>query len=224
MLKIHGFNKTTLLDYPGKLAATVFLGGCNFRCPFCHNASLVLNSKEAPFIEENDVIDYLIKRKNILEGVCITGGEPTLHLGLREFMIKIKALDLKVKLDTNGYRPDILKQLYKEKLIDYVAMDLKATKEKYSVATGMDEIDITRIEESIRFIIDNIEDYEFRTTIMKEIHTKDDLKKMLELIKGAKRYRLQNYRDSEDVIKKGFTSFTQEEFEELKREFEIGIA
>jgi pyruvate formate lyase activating enzyme len=147
-MQIHGFNKTTLLDYPRHLAATVFLGGCNMRCPFCHNSSLVLHPESVPVIPEEDILSYLLKRKNILEGVCITGGEPTLSSKLPDFIEKIRSLGLKVKLDTNGSRPDVLKKLVNDDLINYVAMDIKNSKEKYSLTTGIDNYNTDNITES----------------------------------------------------------------------------
>lgn len=150
-MEIHGFNKTTLLDYPEHIAATVFTGGCNFRCPFCHNGELVLDPGCQPLIPEEEVLAYLKKRQGILQGVCVTGGEPTLQKDLKEFLQKIKELDYPVKLDTNGYRPGVLWELLREHLIDYVAMDIKASRENYASAAGLKQIDLSRIEESIVF-------------------------------------------------------------------------
>ncbi len=215
-MQIHGLNKTTLLDYPEHLAATIFTGKCNFRCPFCHNKSLVINPDEQPCIEEDEILNYLEKRKSILEGVCITGGEPTLQKDLPEFLQKIKNLGLKIKLDTNGYRPEVIKDLYHKNLIDYVAMDIKATKEKYPEATDIKNLDVSKIEESIRFIIENLNDYEFRTTVVKELHSKEELLKIKEWLKGAKKYKLQNYKDSEGVINPIYTAYSEKEFKDLE--------
>ena len=218
-MQIHGLNKTTLLDYPGHLAATVFTGGCNFRCPFCHNKTLVLEADTQPTLKEGEILEYLKKRKGILEGVCITGGEPTLQKDLPEFIEKIKALGLKVKLDTNGYRPEIIKALHQKGLIDYIAMDIKSSLDNYPVVTEIPGLDISKIQESINYIIDNFNDYEFRTTVVKEIHTKDEILKIKELIKGAKKYKLQNYRDSEGVIKPIYSAYSDAEFKNLEELF-----
>ena len=184
---IKGLQKLTLLDYPGKTACTVFTGGCNFRCPFCHNASLVndLNSDE---ISESDFFELLNKKKNVLQGVCITGGEPTLMPDLSEFIAKIKKLGYLVKLDSNGYRPEVIKNLVHDNLIDYIAMDIKNSEEKYPLTTGIDNIDIAKIKESINFIMNCNIDYEFRTTVVKELHTSTDIEAIGLLIKDAKKY------------------------------------
>lgn len=215
-MQIHGLNKTTLLDYPEHLASTVFTGGCNFRCPFCHNKTLVLTPDKQPLINEQEVLDYFEKRKTIIEGVCITGGEPTLQKDLPEFLKKIKAIGLKVKLDTNGYRPEIIKLLYDQGLVDYIAMDIKASKERYSKVAGVSNLDLSKIEESIKFIIENFQDYEFRTTVVKELHSPDEILKIKEWLKGAKKYRLNSFRESDGVINPIFTSYSDEEFKALE--------
>ena len=158
-MTIHGFNKFTLVDYPGLLGATIFLGGCNFRCPFCHNKGLVLTPNDEPVIPEEEVLAYLKERVGKVEGVCITGGEATLQPELETFIRKIRDLGYKIKLDSNGYRPDVLKDLYNKGLIDYVAMDIKATKEKYPKACGIENVDLSKIQESIDFIMNNVDDY-----------------------------------------------------------------
>ena len=152
-MKIHGLNKTTLLDYPEHVAATVFTGGCNFRCPFCHNGGLVLEPHKQPLILEEDVLSFLKKRKGVLSGVCITGGEPTLQKDLAEFIRKIKELGYLVKLDTNGYRPEMLEELFTEGLLDYVAMDIKTSLENYAVVSGVKNIDTDVIKESADILI-----------------------------------------------------------------------
>lgn len=209
-MHIHGFNKSTLLDYPKHLAATVFIGGCNMRCPFCHNASLVLRPHSQPIISQEEILAYLNKRKNILEGVCITGGEPTLYSDLPLFINKIKDLGLKVKLDTNGTHPNMIKELVNNKLIDYVAMDIKNSKEKYKSTIGDKEISIEKIEESVSFLLTGVIDYEFRTTIANELHTEYDMVSIGHWIEGAKAYYLQSYKDSGDVISPHFTSPSKE--------------
>lgn len=214
-MKIYGFNKTTLLDYPGHLAASLFLGGCNFRCPFCHNKNLVLNSEKEPYILEDEVLSYLEKRKNILEGVCISGGEPTLNIELESFIRKIKKLGLLVKLDTNGYLPDVLSSLYLDGLIDYVAMDVKSSKENYSRVAGVSLADLSRIERSVEFIKTKVKEYEFRTTVVKELHTASDFKSIGDWLEGASQYYLQSYRETENVISPIFTSYSKHELDEF---------
>lgn len=210
-MEIHGFNKTTLLDYPGHLASTIFLGGCNFRCPFCHNSSLVLNPAGQPAIPEEEVFKTLNKRKNILEGVCITGGEPTLYPGLPQFIDKIKNIGLKVKLDTNGNNPKILKELVANGSIDYIAMDIKNSKENYGLSIGIPNFDTAKVSESISFLLSSTIDYEFRTTVVKEHHTIDDFISIGKWIQGAKAYYLQAYKDSGDILAPGLTGYSKEE-------------
>ena len=204
-MHIHGFNKSTLLDYPKHLAATIFLGGCNMRCPFCHNASLVLRPNTQPVIPAEDVLSYLNKRKNILEGVCITGGEPTLYPDLPLFIRQIKEIGLKVKLDTNGTNPSMMKDLADNRLIDYVAMDIKNSKEKYKLTAGNKDISMDKIEKSVSLLLSGIVDYEFRTTVVNELHTAQDMDAIVQWIQGARAYYLQAYLDSNDVISPGFT-------------------
>ena len=212
-MQIHGLNKTTLLEYPEHVAATVFTGGCNFCCPFCHNGDLVLHPGECPVISEEEVIAFLKKRKNMLCGVCITGGEPTLQPDLAEFIRKIKELGLLVKLDTNGYRPGVLQGLLKEKLLDYVAMDLKNSREKYALTVGKPDLEIEKLEESVDLLLHSGIVYEFRTTVVKGLHEEEDFAKMEQWIEGAEAYYLQSYRDNENVIKKGYSAFEKEELE-----------
>ncbi|MBQ8596445.1 MAG: anaerobic ribonucleoside-triphosphate reductase activating protein [Lachnospiraceae bacterium] len=196
---IAGLNKTTLLDYPGRIAATVFTGGCNFRCPFCHNAGLVLSPSSAETYSEEDVFSFLQKRKNVLQGVCITGGEPTLQADLPEFIGRIKALGYAVKLDTNGYKPKVLKDLLEANLLDYVAMDVKNCLEKYELTTGV-KVDTEQIKESVAILKSAGIDYEFRTTIVKEFHQREDMIKLGEWIKGCPKYYLQQFVESENII------------------------
>ena len=177
-MEIHGFNKTTLLDYPEHIAATVFTGGCNFRCPFCHNGELVLDPGCQPLIPEEEVLAYLKKRQGILQGVCVTGGEPTLQKDLKDFLRKIKELGYPIKLDTNGYMPGVLWDLMQEHLIDYVAMDIKASRDNYARAAGLPHMDISRIEESIGILKSSGIPYEFRTTVVRGIHTVVEFEKI----------------------------------------------
>lgn len=213
-MQIHGFNKTTLLDYPGLVAATIFTGACNFRCPFCHNAELVLNPASQPVIPEEEILSHLRKRAGITQGVCITGGEPTLQKDLKEFVRKLKEIGLKVKLDTNGYRPEVLKELVNEGLLDYVAMDIKAPLDEYEVMAGV-KIDSSKIKESVDFLINGKLSFEFRTTVIKDFHTRESFEKISDLIKGADKYFLQGYVDSDKVISPGLSAYTYEEMQEF---------
>jgi pyruvate formate lyase activating enzyme len=216
-MQIHGFIKSTLLDYPRHLAATIFLGGCNLRCPFCHNASLVLQPGSQPVFPEEEVLSYLNKRINILEGVCITGGEPTLYPDLPDFIQKIKALGFKVKLDTNGTAPEMLKNLADKKLLDYVAMDIKNSTEHYGTTVGMTDFDPAPVKESAVFLLSGTLDYEFRTTIVRELHTKEDMHSIGKWLTGAKAYYLQSYKDSGDILSPGLSAPDKEALLEYER-------
>ncbi len=205
-MQIHGFNKSTLLDYPGHLAATIFLGGCNMRCPFCQNASLVLQPGSQPIYPEEEVLAYLNKRKNILEGVCVTGGEPTLYSELPAFIQKLKDLGFKVKLDTNGSNPSVLEYLAEHKLIDYVSMDIKNSIEHYGQTVGIAAFDPELVRESAAFLLSGKLDYEFRTTVVRELHTTEDMHSIGKWITGAKAYYLQSYQDSGDILSPGLSA------------------
>ncbi len=207
---IGGFQKMTMLDYPGKVACTIFTYGCNFRCPFCHNATLVID--EAQLFSEDEILSYLNKRKGILDGVCISGGEPLLQNDIFEFIAKIKKLGLPVKLDTNGSYPDKLKEAIDRGLIDYVAMDIKTSKENYSRVADAN-VKIEDIEKSVQILLENKVDYEFRTTVVRELHTKEDFEKISQWIKGAKRYFLQCFKDGESLIGKNLSAYTPPELE-----------
>lgn len=214
-MQIYGFNKLTLLDYPGHLAATIFLGGCNMRCPFCHNASLVTKLSTQPVIPTEEVLAILAKRKNILEGICITGGEPTLYKDLPDLIKEIKSMNFQVKLDTNGSNPAMLKTLVQENLIDYVAMDIKNSREKYHLTAGIPNLPLELIDESIEFLLTSPLDYEFRTTVVKELHTKEDMSSIGKWLQGAKAYYLQSYKDSDDVITPGFSCYSKDTLSEF---------
>ena len=215
-MEIHGFNKTTLLDYPGHLAATIFVGGCNFRCPFCHNASLVLSPNKMNTISEEDIFTTLKKRKGILEGVCITGGEPTIYPGLKNFILKVKDMGYLVKLDSNGSNPEVLKDLVLNKLVDYVAMDVKNSLENYAISIGIDNFNTNRIKESIDFLLQSNINYEFRTTIVKEHHKLKDIISIGQLLQGGKAYYLQQFKDSGDLISSGLSAYSKEELQEFR--------
>jgi anaerobic ribonucleoside-triphosphate reductase activating protein len=197
-MQIYGLQKLTLLDYPDKMACTLFTGGCNFRCPFCHNASLVTDLG-VPLDTEN-IISFLRKRRGVLDGVCVTGGEPLLHSDIAELLSEIKELGYKVKLDTNGAFPDHLQKLVGQNLIDYAAMDVKSSPTGYAAAVGLPGFDITPINESIRFLLLGTVEYEFRTTAVKGLHTSEDFDAIGDWIRGARRYYLQNYADSGDIL------------------------
>ena len=209
-MKICGFQKTTLLDYPGHVAATIFLGLCNFRCPFCHNGELLTEDAEELFSME-EVLEVLKKRASLLEGVCITGGEPTLSADLELLIRQIKELGLLVKLDTNGYRPDVIRRLQGERLLDYIAMDIKSSPENYAMVAGVPHVNTHTISESIDFIRSCGVPYEFRTTAVKGLHTEEDFAEIGKWISGAERYFIQNYVESDRVLSPGFSGFRKEE-------------
>ena len=214
---ISGLQKLTLLDFPGRLATTVFLGGCNFRCPFCHNATLVLAPTKCENISEDNFFEFLKSRRGKLSGVCVTGGEPTLYPDLKSFIKKIKDMGFAVKLDTNGTSPDLLSELINEGLVDYVAMDIKNSPEKYPLTVGVN-CDMEKIGRSVALLLEDKVDYEFRTTVVKELHTAEDFVTISEWIRGAKRYFLQTFEDSGDLIGQGFSSYSREESEAILRQ------
>ncbi len=213
-MKISGLIKTTLLDFPGKVACTVFTYGCNFRCEFCHNARLV-TKESSDNISEEEFFSFLSKREGILDGVCITGGEPTLQKDLGDFIRKIKEMGFIVKLDTNGYSPEILEKLLKENLLDYVAMDIKASPENYTRVCGVN-IDIEKIKKSVSIIKESGIDYEFRTTCVKEYHTEKDFQEIAEWLEGDSKYFLQQFTDSGNLIGEGLTAFSKQEMTDFK--------
>lgn len=213
-MKIKGLQKLTLLDYPGRLAATVFLGGCNLRCPFCHNASLVVRGDDNE-ISEDELFSFLESRRGKLSGVCITGGEPTLNPTLPSFINKIRALGYSVKLDTNGTNPDMLESLVHDKLVDYVAMDIKSSPERYAAVSGVPGLDVSPVERSVRFLLRGEVEYEFRTTVVRELHTAEDFDAIGRWIRGARAYFLQPFKDSGDIIEDGFSSYSKAEIEAI---------
>lgn len=214
-MKISGFQKLTLLDYPGKIAALLFTAGCDFRCPFCQNSELVLNPALAPAIDQDYIFDYLKKRSGVLDGVCITGGEPLLSDDIFDVARRIKSLGLSVKLDTNGSFPDRLAEMLDEKLCDYVAVDIKSSKENYGAASGC-MIDVSKIERSVDLLMGGDVDYEFRTTCVRELVTEKDLRGIGEWIRGARRYRLQTFVPGErNISPEGYTAYTPDEMKAL---------
>ena len=221
---IGGLQKLTLIDYPGKLAATVFLCGCDFRCPWCYNSELVLfhpvrkNFSNGAGISEKELLKFLKERKKLIDGVVLCGGEPVISKGLTPFIKKIKKMGFLIKLDTNGSDPKILKKLIDEKLIDYVAMDLKGPKERYSEFSGR-KVDVKKIQKSIDILKENKVDYEFRSTIVPSLHTKEDVIEMAKWIRGAKRYYLQNFRPEKTIDPKfeKIKTYSQEYLLEIQK-------
>lgn len=212
----NGFQKMTLLDFPGRVAATLFLGGCNLRCPFCHNASLVLDGKSREEYEDAEILSYLEKRRGLLDGVCVTGGEPLLRRELPDFLKKVRALGYAVKLDTNGTMPDRLEALLREGLLDYVAMDVKNALSRYGDAVGIPNFDVTPVERSIDLLLSGAVDYEFRTTVVKELHTVEDIASLAERIRGARRYFLQGFVDSGDLLCQDLSAVSKETMEKMR--------
>lgn len=221
-MKIHGLNKTTLLDFPEHLACTVFTGNCNFRCPFCHNGELVLCPDTEPVISEEEFFAFVEKRGKRLEGVAITGGEPCLQADLIEFIQKIKDRGLLVKLDTNGSRPDIIKTLIDSSLVDYFAIDIKSSREGYPKAVGIPSFDITPVCESVDLLMNSPIPYEFRTTVCRELHSAKEFTDIAEWIKGANAYYLQSFRPGNailcDMMPDNFKSLYPNGFSEYKPE------
>ncbi len=199
-MQIAGFQKLTALDFPNRVAAIVFTKGCNFRCPFCHNASLVTHTEDAQEISQQEILDYLEKRKGILDGVVVTGGEPLIQEDIEDFLKSVKALGYQIKLDTNGTNPDKLISLVNKGLVDYVAMDIKNCKEKYCETAGVKNVNLEKIQQSIDFLLCGLVEYEFRTTVVNELHTTQDIESIAKWISGAEKYFLQNFVDSGDVI------------------------
>ena len=222
-MQIAGLQKLTLIDYPDKIACTIFLFGCNFRCGFCHNPELVLPDRPKKTYKEKEILDFLKQRKKYLDAVCITGGEPLINPDLNKLLKKIKELGFFIKLDTNGSNPNKLKELIDKKLVDYIAMDIKADKDNYNILAGV-KVDINRIEESMKIIINSGLDYEFRTTIIRGYHDTEKLRKIGEWISRlgkAKKYVIQNFipREGKLVDKKfeKIIPFEDNELDEMKK-------
>lgn len=218
-MRIAGINKTTLLDYPERIAAGIFTVGCDFCCPFCHNRDLVVErgKRKTDMIPEEEILLFLESRRKFLSGVCISGGEPTIQPDLKEFIHKIKAMGYHVKLDTNGYHPEVLECLLEDNLLDYIAMDIKNCRHKYGAVTGCPDLDIDKIEKSVKLILhagntaNSMVSYEFRTTVVKELHTENDLVEIGKWIAGKGIYYLQSYEENDNVIQKGFHSYQPDE-------------
>ena len=212
-MQFAGYQKLTLLDFPGRLAATVFTGGCNFRCPFCHNSELFVPTET---YEEEDLLNMIKKRAGVLEGIAITGGEPTLHPGLPDFMRKVRDMGLQVKLDSNGYKPDVLKSILDDGLADYVAMDIKSSPEHYGEVAGLPDIDMSKIYESVDLLMSGKTPFEFRTTVIPELHAAEDFEAIADWIAGDEPYFLQGYKDSEMVYDRRFSQPTAELMEKIR--------
>ena len=206
-MHICGLQKLAMVDFPGKLAATVFTGGCNLRCPFCHNALLVNRLAENPETHSvEEVLDFLKKRRGLLDGVVLSGGEPLMQNGAAEFLEQVRSLGFAVKLDTNGCYPEALEEILKRKLVDYVAMDIKNSREKYGVTVGIPDFDVTPIEQSVALLKNSGVDFEFRTTVVKEFHTAQDIVSIGQWLAGSPRYYLQQFVDSGDLVGTGCTA------------------
>ena len=221
-MQIKGLQKLTLLDYPERTACTVFLGGCNLRCPFCHNASLVLPEKFGESIPRDEFFAFLSSRIGKLEGVCISGGEPTLQCELVDFIKEIKNMGFLVKLDTNGTNPDMLESLISARLVDYVAMDIKSSLDGYVAAVGISDFDTSSIERSIGILRRGEVDFEFRTTVVFGLHTEENIENTAKWLAGEEKYFLQTFEDSGDVLKSGFSGYSKavmQHFLEVVRKF-----
>ena len=211
-----GLQKLTLLDFPGQVACTLFTKGCNMRCPFCHNAWLVTDAKSQQLYRNEEILAFLKKRVGILDGIAITGGEPTLMAGLPDFIVSARELGYKIKLDTNGTRPEVLKRLVGDGLLDYVAMDIKNCRDKYGATVGFDHgYDISPIQESISFLMEENVDFEFRTTVSKTFHTFDDVIEIAKWIEGGEKYYLQQFKDSGNLIGEGIEPYSEEQMRAL---------
>ena len=214
-MKIKGLAKLTLLDFPGKVACTVFTGGCNFKCPFGHNASLAVRPAELPDIHEDELFSMLSKRKGVLDGICITGGEPLLMPDIADFIGRIKEMGYAVKLDTNGSFPDRLKRLIELRLLDMVAMDIKNSPAKYPLTAGVKDLDMAPIYDSVKILMSSGIPYEFRTTVVRELHSAEDFESIGRWIEGARAYFIQSFTDSGDIIKDGLSAHDKSKLEEF---------
>ena len=210
-MNICGLQKLSMVDYPGKLAATVFTGGCNLRCPFCHNALLVTRLNESPRLDTDEVLAFLRSRRSLLDAVVLSGGEPLLQPGASDFLATVKDMGYLVKLDTNGCYPDALEEILSKRFVDYVAMDIKNSREKYGITVGIPDFDLTPIDESIRLIRESGIDYEFRTTAVRQFHTAADFTAIGRWLHGSKNYYIQNFNDSGNLIGSGMSGFSEEE-------------
>ena len=214
-MEIHGLQKLTLLDYPGHTACTVFTGRCNFRCPFCQNASLVLRPESLAAIPEADVFAFLEKRKGLLDGVAVTGGEPTLQPDLPDFLRRVRDMGFETKLDTNGAKPEVLRRILAEGLADYVAMDVKSSPAGYGRCAGVPGTILAQVRESVSLLEQSGVPHEFRTTAVKGLHSPADFEAIGAWLAGTDRYFIQSYADSGDILEPGMEAFSSAELEEL---------
>lgn len=212
-MNIQGILKMTLLDFPGKVACTIFTGGCNFRCPFCHNAPLVLPELFDEPLNIDEIFSFLEKRRGLLDGVCLSGGEPLMQPDTKNFLKKVKDMGYLVKLDTNGFYPDKLKEIVSSGIVDYVAMDIKNSEEKYAETCGLEKINFSYVKESIDFLISGYVDYEFRTTTVKGLHDEQSFKGIAQLITGADNYFIQSFTPSDNMLSNDFSAFSKEELD-----------
>lgn len=212
-MRILGLQKLSLVDFPGKVAATVFTGGCDLRCPFCHNAPLVLPGRGTSALDAGGVLDFLASRRGLLDGVVLSGGEPLLQPDAADFLAEVKAMGFSVKLDTNGCHPDALADILDRRLADYVAMDIKNSLEKYPWTVGVPGFDTAPVERSARLLMEGPADYEFRTTLVRPFHEVGDMETIGRWLRGARRYYLQAFVDSGDLVGGGCVPFTPEEME-----------
>lgn len=229
-MKIHGIKKTTLLDYPNLIACTLFTGTCSFRCPFCYNGNLVLHPENEPVVDLDVLFSFLKKRRNVLQGVCIGGGEPTLQPDLMGFIYKIKSFGYRVKIDTNGYQPDVIQHLLEEDLLDAIAMDIKSSPKHYARAAGVSEevFDFLKISKSVNLIRNHAEShsdfyYEFRTTFAKNLHTETDAEEIGKWLRNVDHYYIQSYTETDNVIDSSIEAFSQEELVHLKDMIQVYV-
>ena len=214
-MRICGLQKLSMVDYPGKLAATVFTGGCNLRCPFCHNAAQVTGVSEAPTLSSEEVLDFLASRRGLLDGVVLSGGEPLLHPDAADFLQKVGKLGFAVKLDTNGCYPDALADILNAGIVDYVAMDIKSSPAGYAGAVGVPDFDLAPVRRSAAMLMEGRTDYEFRTTVVRELHTRREILEIGQWLRGARRYVLQCFVDSGGLIAQGLHGLEEAEMEAL---------
>ncbi len=217
---ICGFEKFSMVDFGDKISCTVFTGGCNLRCPFCHNGALVIGDVASQREDEEEVIQYLAKRKGLVDAVCVTGGESTLQPDLARFLSRVRQMGYITKVDSNGLRPDVIANLLDAGLVDYMAMDVKNSTAKYAMTCGLKSVDLSAIGESMRVIMAKAKDYEFRTTVIKEFHTYEDMLAIADWIAGAKNFYFQHYVDSEGCISHGYHAYDKAEVTELAKAFE----
>lgn len=216
-MNFHGLQKMTLLDFPSKVSCTLFTGGCNFRCPFCHNALLVTEPSKSDATPEEEILSFLKKRQGLLDGVCITGGEPLLYKELPEFLKKVRELGFAVKVDTNGSFPQRLEDIINQGLCDYVAVDIKNSREKYGKTVGLSDFDISPVEKTVELLKRNLVPYEFRTTVVKELHEISDIENIAKWIAPAENYFLQQFNDSGNLIGRNLSAHLPETLEEMRK-------